>query len=116
MVNCFFRVDLPGFCGALISSKMAPTRRGVHEEEQTLGRTNGRDPARGGSHESCRGSQKHNASGLTSYVWRKHFGQMEATDIKRLRTLELESSCLKKLLAEAVLDIEILKAITTKKS
>jgi putative transposase len=51
----------------------------------------------------------------TNYAWRKHFGQMEAVDVKRLRTLESENSRLKKLLAEAALDIEVLKEINAKK-
>lgn len=57
----------------------------------------------------------HKVSDATIYAWRKHFGQMEAADIKRLKTLELESSRLKKLLAEAALDIKILKEINSNK-
>ena len=44
-----------------------------------------------------------------------HFGQMDAADVKRLKALELENSRLKKLLAEAALDIEVLKEINSKK-
>ncbi len=51
----------------------------------------------------------------TIYAWRKHFGQMEAADVKRLKALELENSRLKKLLAERDLDLEILKEINAKK-
>ena len=60
-------------------------------------------------------AKKHKVSDATIYAWRKHFGQMEAADVKRLKTLELENSRLKKLLAEAALDIEILKEINAKK-
>lgn len=59
-------------------------------------------------------AKKHKVSDATIYAWRKHFGQMEAADVKRLKTLELENSRLKKLLAEAALDIEILKLINAK--
>ncbi len=54
-------------------------------------------------------------SDATIYAWRKHFGQMEAADVKRLKALELENSRLKKLLAERDLDLEILKEINAKK-
>ena len=60
-------------------------------------------------------AKKHKVSDATIYAWRKHFGQMEAVDVKRLKALELENSRLKKLLAERDLDLEILKEINTKK-
>lgn len=60
-------------------------------------------------------SKKHKVSEATIYAWRKHFGQMEAADVKRLKTLEVENSRLKKLLAEAALDIAVLKEINSKK-
>ncbi len=81
---------------------MAPARRGAHEEESIFRRTDGHDPA-------------HRVSDATIYAWRKHFGQMEAADVKRLKALELENSRLKKLLAERDLDLEILKEINAKK-
>ena len=60
-------------------------------------------------------AKKHKVSEATIYAWRKHFGQMEAADVKRLKALELENSRLKKLLAEPDLDIEILKEINERK-
>lgn len=60
-------------------------------------------------------AKKHKVSDATIYAWRKHFGQMEAADVKRLTALELENSRLKKLLAERDLDLEILKEINAKK-
>ena len=60
-------------------------------------------------------AKKHNVRDATIYAWRKHFGQMEAADVKRLKALELESSRLKRLLAERDLDVEILKEINAKK-
>ena len=60
-------------------------------------------------------ARKHKVSDATIYVWRKHFGQMEPAAVKRLKALELENSRLKKLLAEAALDIEVLKEINAKK-
>ena len=43
------------------------------------------------------------------------FGQLEAVDVKRLRQLEHENGRLKKVLAERVMDIEILKEVAAKK-
>ncbi len=54
-------------------------------------------------------AKKHKVSEPTTYAWRKHFGQMDAADGKRLKALEQENSHLKKLLAEAALDIEVFK-------
>ena len=60
-------------------------------------------------------AKKHKVSDATIYAWRKHFGQMDANDVKRLKALELENNRLKKLLAEAALDISVLKEINSKK-
>lgn len=47
----------------------------------------------------------------TFYNWRAKFGGMEASDAKRLRELEAENTKLKRLLAEAHLDMDSLKAV-----
>jgi putative transposase len=60
-------------------------------------------------------AKKHGISDVTVYAWRKRFGQLEAVDVKRLRALEAENSRLKKVLAERVMDIEILKEVAAKK-
>jgi putative transposase len=60
-------------------------------------------------------AKKHGVSDVTIYAWRKRFGQLEAVDVKRLRQLEAENARLKKLLAERVMDIEILKEVAAKK-
>ena len=59
-------------------------------------------------------AKKNKVSEPTIYVWRKHFGQMDPADVKRLKALEMENSRLKKLLAERDLDIEVLKEINAK--
>lgn len=43
------------------------------------------------------------------YAWRAKYGGMEADDAKRLKKLESENGRLKRLLAEAHLDIQALK-------
>jgi putative transposase len=60
-------------------------------------------------------AKKHGVSDVTIYAWRKRFGQLEAVDVKRLRQLEGENARLKKVLAERVMDIEILKEVAGKK-
>ena len=50
-------------------------------------------------------------SDATFYKWRAKFCGMQATDAKRLRELESENSKLKRLLAEAHLDIHALKDV-----
>ena len=60
-------------------------------------------------------AKKHGVSDVTIYAWRKRFGQLEAVDVKRLRQLEVENGRLKRMLAERVMDIEILKEVAAKK-
>ena len=60
-------------------------------------------------------AKKHGVSDVTIYAWRKRFGQLEAVDVKRRRQLEAENARLKKVLAERVMDIEILKEVAAKK-
>jgi putative transposase len=60
-------------------------------------------------------AKKHGVSDVTIYAWRKRFGALEAVDVKRLRQLETENARLKKVLAERVMDIEILKEVASKK-
>ncbi len=63
----------------------------------------------------ARVAKKHGVSEQTIYAWRKRFGNLEAVDVKRLRQLELENGKLKKVLAERVLEIEVLKEVAAKK-
>ena len=50
-------------------------------------------------------------SDATFYNWRAKFGGMDVADAKRLKELESENAKLKKLLAEAHLDIHALKVV-----
>lgn len=50
-------------------------------------------------------------SDATFYKWRLKFGEMEVSDARRLKELESENAKLKKLLAEAHLDIHALKSV-----
>ena len=58
---------------------------------------------------------RHGVSEQAIYTWRKRFGTFEASDVRRLKTLEQENARLKKLVAERDLDIEVMKEIAAKK-
>lgn len=60
-------------------------------------------------------AKKHSISEQTIYTWRKKFGQLDPTDVKRLKQMEQENARLKKLVAERDLEIEIMKEIAAKK-
>jgi putative transposase len=62
--------------------------------------------------EVCR---RHGISSATFYKWKAKYGGLEVSEAKRLRSLEDENAKLKKLLAEAMLDIAVLKDISSKK-
>lgn len=51
----------------------------------------------------------------TLYRWKEKFGGMQVSDAKRLRTLEEENANLKRLLADTLLDKEILRTALSKK-
>ena len=62
--------------------------------------------------ELCR---KHGFSEASYYLWRNKFGGMSVPDAKRLKELEIENGRLKKLLAEQVLENEVIKDVLRKK-
>ena len=61
--------------------------------------------------EVCR---KYNLSENSFYRWRRKFGGMEVSEARRLKALETENARLKKLLAETMLDNEILRDVNSK--
>ena len=59
--------------------------------------------------------RKHGFSDASFYIWRSKFGGMDVSDAKRLRAMEQENARLKKLLAETMLDKEVLEVALRKK-
>jgi putative transposase len=53
--------------------------------------------------------RKHGISDATFYGWRSRYGGMEVSDARRLEALEDQNRRLKKLLAEAMLDVAMLR-------
>ena len=62
--------------------------------------------------ELCR---KHGFSEASYDLWRSKFGGMSVPDAKRLKELETENTRLKKLLAEQMLENEVIKDVLRKK-
>jgi putative transposase len=62
--------------------------------------------------ELCR---KHGFSEASFYLWRSKFGGMDVSDAKKLRALEAENAKLKKLLAETILEKDVIQEALRKK-
>lgn len=62
--------------------------------------------------EACR------AAGIsvpTYYAWKRKFGSMQESDVKRLRELEKENARLKRILAERVVELDAMQELISKK-
>ncbi|MEJ2133006.1 MAG: transposase [Gammaproteobacteria bacterium] len=59
--------------------------------------------------------RKHNVSEQTFYRWKKRYGGMDVSEVKRLKELEAENAELKKVVAELTLDNRMLRDINAKK-
>jgi putative transposase len=53
----------------------------------------------------------HGISENTFYRWRKRYGSMEVSEVRRLRELEAENARLKRLLAERDLEIDAIREV-----
>ena len=59
--------------------------------------------------------RRHGFSEASYYLWRSKFGGMDVSDAKRLKALEAENAKLKKLLAESLLEAEVVREVLRKK-
>ena len=59
--------------------------------------------------------REHGIAENTFYRWRKSYGGMSVNEVQRLKELEKENNRLKRLLADRVLEIDLLKALLGKK-
>ena len=62
--------------------------------------------------EVCR---KHGISTATFYAWKAKYGGLDVSQARKLKALEDENARLKKLLAETMLDVAVLRDVTAKK-
>ncbi len=51
----------------------------------------------------------------TFYKWKRRFGQMRMSEVKRLRELEAENQKLKRLLADRLLEVDAMQELLAKK-
>ena len=51
----------------------------------------------------------------TIYRWKAKYGGMQVNDAKKLKSLEMENSRLKRMVADMALDIQILRDVNSKK-
>lgn len=58
---------------------------------------------------------QHGISLVTFFSWKAKFGGMDVSDAKKLRSLEVENSRLKRMIADLMLDNQILKDVNSKK-
>jgi putative transposase len=58
---------------------------------------------------------KHNVSEQTLYNWKRKYQGMEMSDVRAMRAMTEEISRLKRIVADQVVQIDILKAVNAKK-
>ena len=56
-------------------------------------------------------AKKQGISEQTYYRWKRKFGDMEVSEVRRLRELEKENSRLKRLLADRDLEVDAMKKV-----
>ena len=81
-----------------------------HTEEQIIGILKQLDLGAAMT-DVCR---QHNISNTTIYKWKAKFGGMEISDAKRLKSLEDENRKLKTIVADLTLDVQALRALSSK--
>lgn len=57
----------------------------------------------------------HGVSKASLYKWRQRYGGMEASELKRIKELEEENSCLKRMYANLAMELDVAKYIIEKK-
>lgn len=64
------------------------------------------------TNEVCR---RHGISPATFYNWKSKFGGLEVSDVAKIKALEDENSRLKRIVADQVLNIDVLKMVNSGK-
>ena len=85
-------------------------RRSRFSDEQIIGVLKEHQAGLSAS-ELCR---KYGISDATFYKWRSKYGGMEVSEARRLKALEEENAKLKRLLADAMLDVSTLREMLGK--
>jgi putative transposase len=58
---------------------------------------------------------KYNISEPTYYAWKKKYGQMEVSEVRKMRVMNEEIARLKRIVADQAVQIDILKEVNSKK-
>lgn len=82
-----------------------------YTEEQIVGIAKSVDEGKGIA-EVCREA---GVSEATVHRWRKRYGGLDISEIRRMRHLEAENSQLKRIVAQQAMDIDALKGLLSKK-
>jgi putative transposase len=81
-------------------------------EEQVIGILRQAERGEQAIGEICRA---HGVSEQSFYRWRRRYGGLQVSEVRRMRELERETARLKRLLAERDLEIDALKELLAKK-
>ena len=81
-------------------------------EEQIVAILREAESAQRPAAEVCR---RHGISVPTFYAWRRRYGAMAESEVRRLRELEKENGRLKRLLAERDVELDVVKEFLQKK-
>ena len=87
---------------------MAGKRRTTEEISHVLAQAEAGVPVK----ELCR---KYGIAGATFYAWKRKYGDLAPSELKRLKALEDENAKLKRMLADAMLDNVALKDLLGKR-
>jgi putative transposase len=60
-------------------------------------------------------ARKHNVSAHSIYQWRKKYGAMQATDVRKMRAMADEIAKLKRIVADQAVEIIVTKDLLKKK-
>jgi putative transposase len=94
------------------SEKEEPMKTTTHTAEQIIKII---EQAEKGEQSIAAICREHGIAENTFYRWRKAYGNMSVSEVQRLKELEKENNRLKRLLAERVLEIDLLKELLGKK-
>ena len=94
------------------SQREGPIKTNQHTPEQIIKIL---DQAQKGEKTVAAICRDHGIAEATFYRWRTAYGGMALPELQRLKELEQENSRLKRLLAERLLEIDLLKELLEKK-
>ena len=86
-------------------------RRRRHTPEQVIRKLREADRLLGEGQDVAQAAKQLEVSEQTLHRWRQQYGGLKADDAKRLKELERENGKLKRMLAEQLLEIDVLKEV-----